>query len=71
MDDEFINIRHKGIARFEKANNRPITKESIIKQLEKTGGTPFYMEKIKFNDMPDNLFIPISGLNKIRREILD
>ena len=71
LDDELINFRHKGIARFEKANNRPITQESIIKQLEKTGGTPFYMEKIKFNDMPDNLFIPISGLNKIRREILD
>ena len=71
IDDELINFRHKGIARFEEAKNRPITKESIIKQLEKTGGTPFYMEKIKFNDMPDNLFIPISGLNKIRREILD
>ncbi|MBR0372006.1 MAG: U32 family peptidase [Methanobrevibacter sp.] len=71
IDDELINFRHKGIARFEEAKNRPITKESIITQLEKTGGTPFYMEKIRFNDMPDNLFIPISGLNKIRREILD
>ena len=29
------------------------------------------MENIEFNDMPNNLFIPISGLNKIRREILD
>lgn len=71
IDDELINFRHKGIARFEQAKNRPITKESIIKQLEKTGGTPFYMENIKFNEMPSNLFIPISGLNKIRREILD
>lgn len=71
IDDELINFRHKGIARFEEAKNRPITQESIIKQLEKTGGTPFYMENIKFNDMPNNLFIPISGLNKIRREILD
>ena len=71
IDEELINFRHKGIARFEEAKNRPITEESIIKQLEKTGGTPFYMEKIRFNDMPDNLFIPISGLNKIRREILD
>ena len=71
LDDELINFRHKGIARFEEAKNRPITKESIIKQLEKTGGTPFYMENIEFNDMPNNLFIPISGLNKIRREILD
>ena len=71
IDDELINFRHKGIARFEEAKNRPITRESIIKQLEKTGGTPFYMENIKFNDMPNNLFIPISGLNKIRRDILD
>ncbi|MBR0271073.1 MAG: U32 family peptidase [Methanobrevibacter sp.] len=71
LDDELINFRYKGIARFEKAKNRPITKESIIKQLEKTGGTSFYMEKIRFNDMPEDLFIPISGLNKIRREILD
>ena len=71
IDDELINFRHKGIARFEEAKNRPITQESIIKQLEKTGGTPFYMENIKFNDMPNNLFIPISGLNKIRRDILD
>ena len=71
IDEELINFRHKGIARFEEAKNRPITEESIIKQLEKTGGTPFYMEKIRYNDMPDNLFIPISGLNKIRREILD
>ena len=71
LDDELINFRHKAIARFEKAKNRPITKESIIKQLEKTGGTPFYIENIKFNDMADDLFIPISGLNKIRREILN
>ncbi len=71
IDDELINFRHKGIARFEKAKNRPITTESIIKQLEKTGGTPFYMDNVEFNDMQDDLFIPISGLNKIRREILE
>jgi len=71
LDGELINFKHKSIARFEKAQKRPITKESIIKQLKKTGQTPFYMENITFNNMPDNLFIPISGLNKIRREILD
>ena len=71
INNELINFRHKGIARFEKAKNRPITRESIIKQLEKTGQTPFYMDNIEFNDMPEDLFIPISGLNKIRREILE
>ncbi len=71
MGDELINFRHKNIARFEKAKNRPISEESIIKQLKKTGGTPFYVENVRFNNMGDDLFIPISGLNKIRREILD
>ena len=54
IDDELINFRHKGIARFEEAKNRPITKESIITQLEKTGGTPFYMEKIRSGNTDKN-----------------
>ncbi len=29
------------------------------------------MNDIAINDLPDNLFIPTSRLNKIRREILD
>ncbi len=70
IDDELINFRYKNIAKFEKAKNRPITEDSIIKQLKKTGGTPFYVENVTFNDMKNNLFIPIGGLNKIRREIL-
>lgn len=70
LDDELINFRHKAIGKFEKAKNKPITKEKIEKQLSKTGGTPFYIDEIKFHNMPDNLFIPISELNQIRREVL-
>lgn len=70
LDDELINFRHKVIGKFEKAKNKPITKEKIEKQLSKTGGTPFYIDEIKFHNMPDNLFIPISELNQIRREVL-
>ena len=46
------------------------TKEKIEKQLSKTGGTPFYIDEIKFHNMPDSLFIPISELNQIRRDVL-
>lgn len=70
LDDELINFRHKAIGKFEKAKNKPITKEKIEKQLSKTGGTPFYIDEIKFHNMPDSLFIPISELNQIRREVL-
>ena len=70
LDDELINFRHKAVGKFQKAKNKPITKEKIEKQLSKTGGTPFYIDEVKFHNMPDNLFIPISELNQIRREVL-
>ncbi len=70
LDDELINFRHKTIGKFQKAKNKPITKEKIEKQLSKTGGTPFYINEVKFHNMPDKLFIPISELNQIRREVL-
>ena len=71
LDDELINFRHKTIGKFEKAKNKPVTEDTIEKQLKKTGGTPFYIETIRFNNMPKDLFIPISEINQIRREILD
>ena len=70
LDDELINFRYKAIGKFQKAKNKPITKEKIEKQLSKTGGTPFYIDEVKFHNMPDNLFIPISELNQIRRDVL-
>jgi putative protease len=57
--------------KFEKAKNKPVTEEILEKQLKKTGGTPFYIENIRFNNMPKDIFIPIREINQIRREILD
>jgi len=71
IDDEIINFRHKTIGKFEKAKNKPVTEETITQQLEKTGQTPFYIENIRFNNMPNDIFIPIREINQIRREILD
>ncbi len=55
----------------EKAEKRPISEEDIIKQLSKTGDTPFYIENIEIKNMPKNIFIPIGKLNKMRRNVLD
>ncbi len=71
LDDELINFRHKTLDKFEKAKNKPVTEEILEKQLKKTGGTPFYIENIRFNNMPKDIFIPIREINQIRREILD
>lgn len=71
LNNETIKFKYSSSSKFEKAINHPITKEEIEKQLSKTGNTPFFMNNITINDFPDNLFIPTSKLNKIRREILD
>ena len=52
------------------AQNQPLTKEKIISQFTKTLDTPFSF--IEFNiDLDDNLFLPISTLNEIRRIAID
>lgn len=53
----------------EKAENPKKSKENIIKQLQKTGESDFYVIQtdIKANTIP---FLPISEINKIRRNLL-
>ncbi len=57
-------------APVEKAVNRAITPEQAEKSLRKTGGTPFYVEKLKM-DIEDGLSIPTSVLNVLRRDALN
>lgn len=54
----------------EEAKNRPLNKETIIKQISKTYSTPYYFKNIKIN-LDDNLFLPkLSILNELRRHAL-
>ncbi|MBI4814071.1 MAG: DUF3656 domain-containing protein [Methanobacterium sp.] len=55
---------------MEKAINRPLAPETIIKQLQRTGGTPFIIRNISMN-YPGDLFTPIGNLNHLRRQILE
>ncbi len=48
------------------AENQPITKEKIAIQLRKTGNTPFEIDNLDI-DLDENLFIPVSSLNDVRR----
>ena len=53
------------------AKNRPISKDDIIVQINKTNSTPFNFANIKVN-LDDNLFLPkVSSLNELRRTALE
>ncbi len=57
-------------ARVSEASNRPLSEENVRRQMEKTGGTPFVFEKLEI-DMEDDLFLPVSELNALRRKAFD
>lgn len=54
---------------MEKAISSPLSKEQIVNQLKKTGGTPFSIRNLYIN-YPGNLFAPLSKLNEIRRKFM-
>ncbi|MDO5836106.1 MAG: U32 family peptidase [Methanobacterium sp.] len=67
--DNNIEIEFEADFAMEKAIKRPLSMETITKQLKKTGGTPFIIRKISLN-YPGDLFTPLGNLNRLRRQIL-
>ncbi len=53
-----------------KAESKPLAKSSITEQLKKLGNTIFEAHEISF-DVDDNIFIPVSELNSLRREAIN
>ncbi len=46
-----------------------LKKDDILKQLRKTGNTPYFLNKADIL-MDDNIFVPVSALNSLRRQLL-
>lgn len=71
IEYEYLNLKNSFISRVnaEKAQNLPLTKEKVKAQLEKTGSEPFYFENISVNFEIDDVFLPVSQINEIRREV--
>lgn len=65
-----IEMEFKADFTMEKAIKRPLSTETMEKQLKKTGGTPFSVRNISL-DYPGDLFTPLSNLNHLRRQILE
>ena len=54
----------------EKARKVALAKEQVELQLSKTGGTPYRCVKV-LAQVEDNLSLPLSALNHLRRQVLD
>lgn len=54
----------------DKAINQPLTYESVMKNLEKLGNTPFRPGSGQIH-LDDGLILPISALNALRRDAVD
>ena len=55
----------------EDAKNRPLDKETIIRQISKTNSTPYKFKNIKI-DLDENVYLPkLSILNELRRISLE
>ena len=65
---------HQSISSFESvkelAKNEESTTPNIIKNLSKTGGTPFIVDGVKV-EFSQNWFLPISKVNEVRRLVLE
>lgn len=57
-------------SKVELAKTAPLTKEQLVKQFSKLGGTPFVFEEIKVK-MDDDIFIPLGIINELRRRVVD
>ena len=69
--EEEFTFRYISETKFEPAQKRPVNIEDIEKQMLKTGSTSFFINNLTITGMPENSFVPIGKLNKIRRQILD
>lgn len=54
----------------QQAQNRPLTEEAAVRQLKKTGGTPFEAETIKTH-IEEGSSLPVSAINRLRRAALE
>ncbi|GFO98212.1 peptidase family protein U32 [groundwater metagenome] len=62
-----INIQGSGAST---AESKPISKSAIEDQLKKLGNTIFEAREINF-EIDENIFIPVSEINSLRREGID
>ncbi len=66
LSDGQNRVEVQGSIKCEKAINRPLDEAVVKKQLQKTGGTPYKLSKLDIK-LDDNISLPLSSLNELRR----
>lgn len=56
--------------KLSEAKTAPVTKEVIEEKIKKIGDTPYIVKDIIF-DIDDNIFMPLTTINALKREALD
>lgn len=69
-DEQSNSIEIKGEVLVEAAEKCPLNEEDILKQVQKTGGTPYVFKKITVI-MDRNSWLPVKALNSIRRKAIE
>lgn len=64
--DVSVTVEKEGV---QKAQNQPLTRERMERQLKKTGDSPFELEELEIF-LGDDVFVPVQFLNELRREAL-
>ncbi|WP_027340400.1 DUF3656 domain-containing U32 family peptidase [Halonatronum saccharophilum] len=67
-DGHFTSVEGEFI--LEEAKNRPIGSEDLKEQISKLGNTPYNLVELNI-DMDNNLFVPISKINGLRRRAVE
>ncbi|MGE5474851.1 MAG: DUF3656 domain-containing U32 family peptidase [Ignavibacteriales bacterium] len=68
-DDEGIKYKVEGSRPAEEASKVVLTPDKVLEHLEATGNTPFYLARAEV-EMEDQLFVPISEINDVRRKAI-
>lgn len=69
-DEEGNKVEVKGRKNAEEAQKVVLTPDKVLTQLESLGNTPYYLAKTQI-EMEDELFLPISEVNDVRRKAVE
>jgi putative protease len=70
VSDGINNVSVKSDINVSSAQNRPVSKDIILEKLNKIGDTPYIFDNININ-MDNNIFVPLTEINAIKREAID
>ncbi len=70
IDNKGQEINYQSSLKLERAINNGTSKERIISQMSKFDDSPYYYSQVDYL-INDIVFVPISSLNKVRKEVVD